>query len=123
MPSDATVIAASVVSGAMSEIAPTNVVLPTPKPPATTILTGTGERPGVRVGSCDGTRDGSWDGGLEGSSEGTDTFDQTGDQVDVVGHAEAREVGLEEPVDDEVGRDHADHTDRQVQASRELGDR
>ena len=36
------VIAASVVSGAISEIDPTKVVLPTPKPPATTILTGTG---------------------------------------------------------------------------------
>jgi len=34
------VTAASVVSGVISEIAPTNVVLPTPNPPATTILTG-----------------------------------------------------------------------------------
>ena len=38
MPSDAAVITASVVSGAISETAPTKVVLPTPKPPATTIL-------------------------------------------------------------------------------------
>jgi hypothetical protein len=30
---------ASVVSGLISETAPTNVVLPTPNPPATTILT------------------------------------------------------------------------------------
>src|SRR5690606_2904378 len=36
------VIAASVVSGAISEIEPTKVVLPTAKPPATTILTGMG---------------------------------------------------------------------------------
>src|SRR5438045_635995 len=41
-PTDAAVISASVVSGAISEIAPTVVVLPTAKPPATTILTGTG---------------------------------------------------------------------------------
>src|SRR6478735_8815548 len=41
-PSDTFVIAASVVSGSISEIDPTNVVLPTAKPPATTILTGTG---------------------------------------------------------------------------------
>ena len=34
----ASVITASVVSGMISETAPTNVVLPTPKPPATTIL-------------------------------------------------------------------------------------
>src|SRR6266566_1854329 len=36
------VIAASVVSGSISDRAPTNVVLPTPKPPDTTIFTGTG---------------------------------------------------------------------------------
>src|SRR6266545_3312628 len=41
-PTDAAVISASVVNGAISEIAPTVVVFPTPKPPATTILTGTG---------------------------------------------------------------------------------
>src|SRR5580693_1805388 len=36
---DATVMTASVVSGVISETDPTKVVLPTPKPPATTILT------------------------------------------------------------------------------------
>src|SRR5947209_17511568 len=36
------VMAASVVSGSISEIEPTNVVLPTANPPATTILTGIG---------------------------------------------------------------------------------
>ena len=35
-------MAASVVSGTISETAPTKVVLPTPKPPAMTILTGVG---------------------------------------------------------------------------------
>src|ERR1700678_191757 len=35
----ATVITASVVSGVISDTEPTNVVLPTPNPPATTILT------------------------------------------------------------------------------------
>src|SRR5579883_2831655 len=39
MPSLAAVMTASVVSGLISETAPTNVVFPTPKPPATTILT------------------------------------------------------------------------------------
>ncbi|GIJ07464.1 hypothetical protein Van01_06780 [Micromonospora andamanensis] len=38
----AVVISASVVSGAISEIEPTVVVLPTPKPPATRIFTGIG---------------------------------------------------------------------------------
>src|ERR1700722_3474716 len=38
-PALADVITASVVSGVISDTDPTNVVLPTPKPPATTILT------------------------------------------------------------------------------------
>lgn len=37
-PTLASVITASVVSGMISETEPTKVVLPTPKPPATTIL-------------------------------------------------------------------------------------
>src|SRR5688500_5450853 len=41
-PSLTRVIAASVVSGVISEIDPTNVVLPTANPPAMTILTGMG---------------------------------------------------------------------------------
>src|SRR5262245_25078176 len=62
-PTDAAVISASVVSGAISEIAPTVVVLPTAKPPATTILTGTGAlapvRPlGERTKSTDHSQDG-----------------------------------------------------------------
>src|ERR1700760_2328932 len=44
----ATVIMASVVSGVISDTEPTNVVLPTPKPPATTIFTDvTTEPPGA----------------------------------------------------------------------------
>lgn len=39
MPSLAAVMTASVVSGEISDTAPTKVVLPTPKPPATTIFT------------------------------------------------------------------------------------
>src|SRR4051794_18223608 len=39
IPAEAVVMAASVVSGLTSEMAPTKVVLPTPKPPATTNLT------------------------------------------------------------------------------------
>src|ERR1700682_4057102 len=60
MPTDAVVISASVVSGAISEIAPTVVVLPTPNPPATTILTGTrGLAPlGERTESTDHSQDG-----------------------------------------------------------------
>ena len=42
MPTDRSVIAASVLSAAISEAAPTNVVFPAPKPPAITIFTGIG---------------------------------------------------------------------------------
>ena len=38
MPTPAAVMTASVVSGVISETAPTSVVLPTPNPPATTIF-------------------------------------------------------------------------------------
>src|SRR5882724_5698729 len=46
-PTETSVIAASVTSGSISEIAPTNVVLPTPKPPLTTIFTAVGTLPTV----------------------------------------------------------------------------
>ena len=52
IPSEAEVITASVVSGSISLTAVTNVVLPTPKPPATTILTGNG---GATVATGGGT--------------------------------------------------------------------
>src|SRR2546429_7169028 len=45
IPADAEVITASVRSGLISETAPTNVVLPTPKPPATTIFAEVVARP------------------------------------------------------------------------------
>ncbi len=44
---DTLVMAASVWSGWISEIDVTNVVLPTAKPPATTIFTGSGTLPDV----------------------------------------------------------------------------
>src|SRR5262249_22404529 len=46
-PAATSVMAASVVSGSISEIEPTAVGLPTPKPPAITILTGSGGRTAV----------------------------------------------------------------------------
>src|SRR4051812_18906741 len=72
MPTDADVISASVVSGAISEMAPTVVVFPTPKPPATMIFTGTGAFfgrsfptravPRMRSGDCSKSTDHSHDG-------------------------------------------------------------
>src|SRR5664280_388779 len=44
IPTAAVVIAASVVSGSISDNAPIKVVLPTPNPPETRIFTGTGGR-------------------------------------------------------------------------------
>jgi len=45
IPTEAVVVAPSVVSGSISDRAPMAVVLPTPKPPETMILTGIGVRP------------------------------------------------------------------------------
>ncbi len=44
---------ASVGSGLISETAPTNVVLPTPKPPATTIFADVVERESTPLRACE----------------------------------------------------------------------
>ncbi|GAB4103708.1 hypothetical protein GCM10028790_27270 [Micromonospora taraxaci] len=62
-PIPAVVISASVVRGAISEIAPTVVVLPTPKPPATRILTGIGGAAGLPTGGVGSAPDEGWYGG------------------------------------------------------------
>src|SRR5438105_5905573 len=67
-PTETAVISASVVSGAISEMAPTVVVLPTPKPPATTIFTGTG-------GAC--APGGSWPAVVDRSGNGTKSMDHS----------------------------------------------
>src|SRR4051812_24813726 len=57
-PADFDVIAASVVSGGISDTADTNVVLPTPNPPATTSLTEvTRRRRGAETSECPYTFD------------------------------------------------------------------
>src|SRR3954471_19592626 len=53
-PSLTLVMAASVVSGSISLIEPTKVVLPTAKPPATTILTGSGAAVGPYESASEG---------------------------------------------------------------------
>src|SRR5690349_17836096 len=94
MPIDLSVISASVTSGSISEMAPTKVVLPTPKPPLMTILTAMG---------C------AADGSLERPDTVPDPFDQTGGEL----------LGLffhgEESLSDQVGHDHADHAERSAQ--------
>src|SRR2546421_5261407 len=103
-PTDAAVISASVVSGAISEIAPTVVVLPTAKPPATTILTGTGglaARPlGERTESTYHSQDGRGVIGVHGV---------LGVHVEVAGGAQV--------VDQDPG-----HVEVQAQPGGDLGD-
>src|SRR5688500_17790314 len=102
----AVVIAASVVNGSMSESAPMAVVLPTPKPPETTILTGTGG------GAADVP--GTWsaeDGPpCHGRSERRDTLHQPLQEVDVVGGSHGRgRARLQEAVPDQVRHEHPRH--------------
>ena len=61
-PALASVITASVVSGMISETDPTNVVLPTPKPPATTILAEIVAAVATRCGPVAAPRKPAWAG-------------------------------------------------------------
>src|SRR2546421_7724097 len=89
------VIAASVVNGVISEIADTAVVLPTPKPPAMTIFTGTGGR--CAPGS--------------GSADGFESTDHSLDQVRVLRKREDRALDDEVPQRGEVGDEHPGDAD------------
>src|SRR6476659_4721031 len=94
-PSDSVVIAASVVSGGISETADTKVVLPTPNPPATTSLTEVTFR--AR-------------GATDVASEGPDTFDhpREGRELDLDGVAVGR---LETAVVDEIADENHRNTE------------
>src|SRR3954468_8907672 len=72
-PTDSEVIGASVVSGLISERAPTVVVLPTPNPPELRIFTGIGGARGLDQGAPAGPA-------LGMVSEGSDTVDQPFDE-------------------------------------------
>src|SRR4249920_1972660 len=96
MPIDAHVIASSVSSGGISDRALTSVVLPTPKPPATRILRGTGpesactqalQKAGEDLwgGVAVGRRRGSMDGEVTGRGEVADEHPRHAN-----GHAERR---------------------------------
>src|SRR4051812_2099624 len=100
MPTDADVISASVVSGEISEMAPTVVVFPTPKPPATMIFTGTGAFfgrlslptravPTMRSGDCSKSTDHSHDGLRVGGL--------------MVQHVDVQEAGGPEVTDQDAG--------------------
>src|SRR3954454_1286135 len=83
-PAATSVIDASVVSGSISDIDATAVVLPTPKPPAITIFTGSGGRAGSSASS------GAPDTSLVteyafGVGDGTETIDNPSQYGDVLG--------------------------------------
>src|SRR3954451_9325740 len=82
---DSVVIAASVVSGGISETAETNVVFPTPKPPATTSLTDVTRRLRAR------------------RSEGPNTFDHPCEyrqlELDGIALSDLETAGLDEITD------------------------
>ena len=101
MPTDSMVISASVVSGEISEMAPTVVVLPTPKPPATMILTGTG---GVICGRSSGTRavpTMRWSG--DGSKSTDHSHDGLGVGEVVVQHMDVQLAGGPQVADEDPG--------------------
>src|SRR6266496_4135627 len=89
------VIAASVVSGRISDIADTAVVLPTPKPPAMTIFTGIGGR---RLPD-------------RGSADSFESTDHPLDQVPVLGELDARALDDEVSQRGEVGHEHPSDAD------------
>src|SRR5437868_8269532 len=102
MPAEASVITASVVSGTISETAPTNVVLPTPKPPATTIFVDVSPPP------------------LEPAKSTEYPFKH----VEVgLSLAEARLVQADESFVGHVRDQHASHSQGEAQQRRDLGDR
>src|SRR5689334_5922571 len=96
IPTATSVISASVVSGAMSEMAPTVVVLPTPKPPAMTIFTGSG---GFEPGA-DAVR----------SDDGTESTDHSQDEFGRVGGAHVVVVDIEVAGGPQVTHQDLDHT-------------
>src|SRR5205814_1670551 len=101
------VMAASVVSGGISEMTDTAVVLPTPKPPAMTIFTGTGGRraPG------------------SGSADGFESTDNPLDQCHVLRIVEHRSLHDEESLRGEVRHEHPGDADVQPETGGHLGDR
>src|SRR5688572_24993292 len=107
MPSLTEVRAASVVSGSISEIDPTKVVLPTAKPPATTILTGSG---------------GGAESSAAGTSEGLETIEHPFQKSEAGTPAGGMvPVEVEESLVAEVAGEHAGDPQRDVQVGRDLG--
>src|SRR6185503_3922211 len=108
MPAAAEVMSASVVSGLISEMLPTVVVLPTPKPPAITSLTGSGGR---RRAGLPPT-----------SADCAETTDHPQERVDVGGRVGVRQVDRQVTVGGQVADQHPDHAEVQRQLRGDLRD-
>src|SRR3954447_16296117 len=96
-PAEAVVIIASERSGSISEMALTKVDLPTPNPPATTILTGI-------FPPLAGTR------GSEVADTVENPFQETCERLRLL-----RSVEYHSPVGDEIGDEHTGHADRDLE--------
>src|SRR5438105_5618354 len=106
------VIAASVVSGRISEIELTNVVLPTAKPPATSSLTDCGSAGTAGTGST----------GSAGWSEFAYSIEHLLQECDVVSVGRARR-GFQEAVGGEVGDEDPGDPDGESRAGGDLHER
>src|SRR5687768_11904138 len=106
------VMAASVVSGSISEMDPTSVVLPTANPPATTILTGRGTAVVGAVGEAV-------------ASECLKAIEHPFEKLDVrsVVRVRLRAVGVEQAFGSHVAHEHADDAERHPEVGGDLGDR
>src|SRR5215211_5660721 len=109
-PTDRAVMRCSVVSGGISEIAPTKVVLPAPNPPATRTLSGTSSRLAGGGGRRLSTR--------------TESIEQPS-QDDVAGTAVAVggpwQVDVQVAAVGQVADEHPGHPDRHPQGGADLG--
>src|SRR3954452_7757730 len=120
-PTECSVIAASVESGSMSEIEPMKVVLPTAKPPATTIFTVMGAVGGVVMDLSPGT----CCAGVASAttSERGNAIENTLQNLEVRGCGCGRRrtgVDDDQPLVGEVADEDADHAEGQGQVCRQL---
>src|SRR5699024_714290 len=107
----ASVIDASVVRGLISDTPPTSVVLPTPKPPATTIFA---DEVGPAAADVFASE-------LNSPKATEHPFHELDTRP--VPHTGARRMHQNQPQPGNVAHKHSNHTQRQLQQSRDLGNR